>query len=323
MRPTLPRFMPRRSIRSTFFAAIVLAGVVATGRGQGISRSVDRAQLLRNQQPTLREESGTNSETEGVAPASPNDPDLGEQAILKRTDQYQPWSIVVSAPISYTSNVALVPTGEKSDTLFTPLFAVSYSPRFTQALYGNFSVSQQMFYYDRFTALNFGSFDAHAGVSYSIPQWHDLIFRGGYSYNRLTDTDFDEFFSSHSLVGGAELPFRIGRAQQISVGVDTSINLDSEPAPPGRNEYSAFFGYTAQVARNLTFNAVVRLAVRDYTDLDRTDVSEILAVSATYYLRPWLSLNVAATYAHNDSNRDVFDYDVGNGGGALSVNFRF
>src|SRR3954452_25136601 len=256
MRPTLPRFMPRRFIRSSFFAAIILAGVVATSRGQGISRSVDRAQLLRNQQPTLREKSGTNSETEGVAPASPNDPDLGEQAILKRADQYQPWSIVVSAPISYTSNVALVPNGEKSDTLFTPLFAVSYAPRITQSLYANFSVSQQMFYYDRFTALNFGSFDARAGVTYSVPQWHDLIFRAGYAYNRLTTTDFDEFFSSHSLVGAAELPFRIGRAQQISVGIDGSFNLDANPEPPGRSEYGGFVGYSAHVARNLTFNAV-------------------------------------------------------------------
>jgi hypothetical protein len=304
-------------------AAILIATAATPARGQTISGSVDRAQLLRNQPPTLRDQAPGGTTEEGVAPASPNDPDLGEQAILKRADRYQPFTVVVSAPITYTSNVALVRTGEKSDTLFSPSVLFGYTPRITRTLYANVSIAQQMFYYDRFHELDFGSFDARAGFIYNIPQAHNLVLRADYGYNRLTDDDFDEFFASHSLNLAAEMPFRIGRAQQISVGLDSSFNLDSDPEEPGRHEYSAFAAYTVAIARSFGINAVFRLAVRDYTDVDRVDVSEILALGATYRFTQWLAVSAVATYANNNSDRDVFDYDVANGGGAVSVNFRF
>ena len=67
---------------------------------------------------------------------------------------------MVAAPISYTSNVALVPNHVEGDSLFTPSFAVLFVPKITGNLYASFSVLQQYFYYGRFTALDFGSFDA-------------------------------------------------------------------------------------------------------------------------------------------------------------------
>ena len=303
---------------------LVLAGGVVNADAQTpVTQSVDRAQLLRNQPPTLRDPATGTTTGEGVAPSSPNDPDLGEQAILKRAEQYNPFTVVVSAPLTYTSNVALVREGEKSDELFTPSFLFGYAPRITRTLYGNVSVAQQMFYYRRFDELNFGSFDARAGLIYNMPQLHNLVLRADYGYNRLTDEDLDEFFSSHTLNLGAEMPFRIGRAQQISVGIDSAFNLGANPDAPGRNDYSAFAAYTVSLARSFAVNAVFRLAVRDYTEVDRVDVSEIFALGATYRFTEWLAFSAVATYAHNDSDRDIFDYDVANGGGALSVNFRF
>ncbi len=309
--------------RSSTIAIFVFAMVVTAAAQTPISQNVDRAQLLRNQPPTLRDQGAGTESGESVAPASPNDPDLGEQAILKRSDEYKPWSISVSAPVSYTSNVALTSRNEKSDEIFTPSLAVAFAPRLTPTLYGNFVLSQQMFYYRRFGELNFGSFDARAGLTYSVPRAHNLIFRADYAYNRLTTDSFDEFFSSHSLNFGAEIPFRIGRAQQLSIGTDASFNLTSDPAPPGRNEYSVYAAYSAAVARNLTINGVFRLAVRDYTEVDRVDVSEIFALSATYRVTAWMAVNLVVSYAHNDSNRDIFDYDVVNAGVAASVTFRF
>ena len=326
---TLPRKLPRCADKITFFArfslcaALILGGLASGAAQTPISPAVDRAQLLRNQPPTLRDPASGTTSGESVAPSSPNDPDLGEQAILKRAEQYQPFTVVVSAPLTYTSNVALVRTGEKSDTLFTPSVLFAWTPRITPALYGNVSIGQQMFYYNRFDELDFGSFDARAGLIYNIPPAHNLVLRADYAYNRLTDEDFDEFFASHSLNLGAEMPFRIVRAQQISIGLDTVFNLDSDPEPPGRNDYSAFAAYTVALARSFGINAVFRLAVRDYTDVARVDVSEILALGATYRFTQWLAVSAVATYAHNDSDRDIFDYDVANGGGAVSVNFRF
>ncbi|HEX8280894.1 MAG TPA: hypothetical protein VF551_05930 [Chthoniobacterales bacterium] len=302
----------------------MLAGFVGSARAQApISQNVDRAQLLRNQPPTLRDSPATAATDEDQAPASPNDPDLGEQAILKRADQYQPFTVATSAPISYTSNVALVRSGEEDDILFTPSVSVAYAPRITKTLYGTFSVGQQVFYYDRFDELDFGSFDVRAGLAYTLPQLRNLVLRADYAYNRLTDDDYDEFYSSHSLNFGGEIPFRIGRAQQISAGADFSFNLDSDPDGPGRHDYSGFVSYSVSLTRAFSMSAVARLAVRDYVESDRLDVSGIFALSANYRFTRWLSASAISTFATSNSNRDVFDYDVANVGAALALNFRF
>ena len=307
-----------------FVAFLFFAGIVNV-RAQGTPGSAqDRAQLLRIQSG-LREEAPSPTGTDDThAVATPNDPDLGEQEILKRSDSYQPWTVSLAAPISYTSNVALSRNNEQGDALFTPGIGVSFVPKIAGTLYATFSVGKQVFFYDRFSELDFASFDARAGLTYTLPRLHNLYLRAEYYYNRLTPTDsLDEFFSNHAIDLGAELPFQIGRAQQISVGTDLSFSVHADPAAPERHDFSAYVGYSVNLTRSLTANAVARLAVRDYVEIDRTDVSGIFALGATYRFTKWLSANAIASFAVNDSNLDVFDYQVGNIGGALSLTFRF
>jgi hypothetical protein len=315
----------RKFVRRAAVAALLLLLVAVDAGAQTPTQAVDRAQLLRAQPPMLRDD-GTGATTTGggFAVTSPNDPDLGEQAILKRTEEYQPWTFILSAPISYTSNVALVRTGAEGDVLFTPNIGVLYAPRFTRTLYGTFSVGQQYFYYDRFGELDFGSFDVHAGVTYTLPQFYNLILRGGYHFNRLTSgLGFDEFFSNHAIMLGAELPIRFGRAQQLSLGLDADFSIAADPEPPRRHDFSAFAGYAVNVTRSITLNAVGRLALRDYVHTDRSDFSAILALGGTYRISQVLSANAIATFATNNSDIDVFDYDVVNIGGALTLTLRF
>jgi hypothetical protein len=307
----------------TLLALLACAGIVTT-RAQTITGAQDRAQMMRNQ-PSLRDEETepTGADNSGVV-ATPNDPDLGEQQILKRSDSYQPWTIVVAAPISYTSNVALTPHHVEGDALFTPSFAVLFVPRITGNLYATFTLSQQYFYYATFSELNFGSFDARAGLTYTVPQLHNLYLRAEYDFNRLTtDSSMDEFFADHAIDLGAEVPFPIGRAQQITAGVDARLLIHSDPSLPGRDDFSLFIGYTVNLTRNLTGNAVARLAVRNYVDVDRTDVSGIFSLGATYHVSKWFSVSAVSSFATNDSNIDVFDYNVFNIGGAVSGLFRF
>src|SRR3954462_15174689 len=118
----------------------------------------DRAQLLRSQSPPstdpYSEENGVDN---GRAVGTENDADVGEQEILKRVERYEPFSVSIATPFSYTSNVALVRNGEQSDVIFSPAAAVTYAPRFTSTLYGSFTIQHQEFYYDKFSALDFGS----------------------------------------------------------------------------------------------------------------------------------------------------------------------
>jgi hypothetical protein len=293
-------------------------------KGQQVSVQ-DRAQLLRSSSPAstdpYSEENGVDNER---AVESPNDADIGEQEILKRVERYEPFTASVATPFYYTSNVALARNGEQSDVLVAPAAGVTYAPRFSQTLYGSFTVQHQEFYYDKFTALNFGSFDFRAGLSYILPKAHNLVLHAEYDYNRLTfSNSFNDFFSNHSIFLSAELPFRIGRAQQVSLGADTNVSLGASPSAPQRDEFDVYVGYYVSLTRSLSVGAVGRVFVRDYRSLDRTDVSEVLALTANYRINKYFSAGAASTLAWSQSSSSVFDYNVANIGGALSLTFKF
>lgn len=300
-------------------------GVSPLLEAQNTTDDVDRARLLRsNSNLRLNGQVSPEGEQEGYAAESPNDPDLGEQRILKRQEQYQPFTLSIAAPMYYTSNVALVREGEQGDLLIAPAFSIGYRPRITKTFFGEFSLQEQWFYYDEFTQFDFASFDAIAGFVYYLPQLHYLTLRAHYDYNRFTGTgDFRAFFSQHSLLFNAEVPFRFGRAQQLSFGAEARVSLDADPEGPERDDYEGYVGYSVNLSRSFSLTATGRLAVRDYRVGDRTDVSEIFGLSANYRIREWLSISAISTFAWNQSNHSVFDYSVINIGGGVGVNAKF
>jgi len=312
-----------------FLAALICAAAMsifaANGFAQTVSGSVDRADIAQGRsQPFGGPFTGEGVE-DGHAASSPNDSDIGEQEILKRENQYLPWSASLATPIFYTSNVALTPNGEISDVVFAPIAAFFYEPQFTRTLYGHFGAREQVFFYGDNHAFNFGSLDCEAGLTYLVPQWHNLILRGWYDFNRLTLDDRlgDEFFENQGLILNAEVPFRLGRAQQVSIGADANLSLGADHQSPRRNDYEGYVGYSVGLTRAFSVNAVGRVVVRDYHQNGRTDVSEIVSAAATYRFTDWFSASVISSFAHNDSNQDAFDYDVGNVGGALQLVVRF
>jgi hypothetical protein len=322
--PGASHFVGLRSRLTVCLMTAVMAASVTSLNAQQVSVQ-DRAQLLRTpvgpQNDPYSEENGVDN---GRAAESPNDPDIGEQEILKRIERYEPFTVSIATPFYYTSNVALSRNGERGDVLFAPAAGITYAPRFTSTLFGSFTVQRQEFYYDKFSVLDFGSFDVRAGLFYTLPKLHNLMLRAEYGYNKLTlSNSFNGFFSNHSLFLGAELPFRIGRAQQFSLGADTNISLHSDPSPPGRHEFDVYAGYSVNLTRSFTLAAVGRIFIRDYSDIDRTDVSEVLAITASYRITKYFSAGAAGTFAWSQSSRSVFDYNVANIGGALSLSFKF
>ncbi len=303
-------------------AALILAGQPAQGQAPPGSAQ-NRAELLGRQ--AYPGPSATPSfETEGYPVTSPSDKDIGEQQILKRTEEYKPFTISVYSPFYWTSNAALVSRGEQDDVLFAPGVTLMYEPRITKTLYAQIGVVQQFFFYDQLTELNFASLDVIAGLHYYLPQFHNLSLRAYYDYNRLTDTqNFDEIFVNHSIILNAELPFRIARAQQILAGVALNLSVDGNPEAPRRNNYSLYANYDLALSRSFSLDAGFQFVVRDYYAGDRTDVNEILAVSANYRVRDWLTLSALSSFAWNQSNHSVFDYSVANIGGGVSLTLKF
>jgi hypothetical protein len=313
--------MNRSRCLIALFAASLLAYFVPQGLAQNPR---DQAELARQSQSPGGPVVETSGVSDGQAVASPNDPDLGVQQILKRQDEYQPFTIAVGVPFYYTSNVALVSSGEVSDFIVAPTVGLFYDPRFTKTFYGHLGVREQLFYYSDNSGFNFGAFDFEAGVTYFLPQFHNLILRALYDYNRLTRKDsFDAFFENHGLLLNVELPFHIGRAQRVAIGADVNISMAGEPDNPRRHDFDAYIGYGINVTRAFSVDAVQRVVVRQYVLTDRVDVSEILAVTASYRIAKWCTASVIGSLAANQSNKDVFEYEVGNFGGAGSFNLKF
>jgi hypothetical protein len=318
-----------------------LCGFVATlcvlvfaSANEGWAQTANQAQLTREQAPSAFPGTVPPSGAEGgnVA-AAPGDADLGEQQILKRVEEYKPFTISAGAPFYWTSNVALTRSGEQSDFVVAPAVAAFYEPRITSTLYGLIDVREQLFYYDQFDNFNFGSFDFEVGFRYLVPQWHNLLLRLEYDYNRLTEKNsFAAFFQNHAFIIDASVPFQFGRAQTLTLGIDLNISAaaDESGQPPNinaisaqRSDYAAYVGYSAVLTRSFFINAVGTLVVRQYYEGDRADISEILALTANYRVNKYLTVSAVSTLAASQSNQSVFDYEVANLGGAVALQVKF
>src|SRR5881296_3674562 len=276
-----------------------LSGLVATlcalfftFANEGSAQTANQAQLTREQAPSAFPSTVPSGPESGNVVAAPGDADLGEQQILKRTEEYQPFTISAGVPFYWTSNVALTRSGEQSDFVVAPSAAAFYEPRITNTLYGLVDVREQLFYYDQFDNFNFGSFDFEVGLRYLVPQWHNLLLRIEYDYNRLTEKNtFEAFFQNHAFIIDAEIPFRFGRAQTLTLGADANISAAATEShqPPNinaisaqRTDYAVYLGYSAVPTRSFFVSAVGTIVVRQYYDGGRVDLSEILALTANY-----------------------------------------
>jgi hypothetical protein len=119
--------------RNLAIVLCLVTGVLVCGKAKGqtgqTSQDVDRSQIFRSE-PSIRpgEPISQGSNAFGYAAPSANDADLGVQAILKRQEQYQPFTLSGSLPYYWTSNVALVRSGEVSDVLRTATLIAEFPP---------------------------------------------------------------------------------------------------------------------------------------------------------------------------------------------------
>src|SRR6266851_952939 len=92
-----------------FLAHQPAQGQVPSGQTQ------DRAQLLGGQANPTVPTVTPSGEAQGYAVTSPSEKDIGEQQIMKRMEEYSPFTVSVYSPFFWTSNVALVSSGEEDD----------------------------------------------------------------------------------------------------------------------------------------------------------------------------------------------------------------
>ena len=89
---------------------------------------------------------------------------------VNRNVSREPWSFRLDSGASYTTNVALVPEGEREDWLYRSGATVNYTPHIRGNLFGSASIGQYLYRYDEYDLLDFDLFSAEAGLFYILPK---------------------------------------------------------------------------------------------------------------------------------------------------------
>ncbi len=323
--------------RPFFLAAVLslLACPVLPVRAQQFAAQTAAGQIERSRlpNPTLPlapsalssgEPSEAGNTENAVAPATSGDNDLGVQSLLRAPERPQPWSVFADGGVVFTTNVALTPRNQQSDTFFVGEGGVGFEHKLTPALNFSASVRQQYFAYDRFDQLDFGSLNFGLGLAYTAHQLDDIILSAQFGFTRLTRRGVwdNEFFRDGSLDLSAQKLFTFGRAQLVSVGGDIGLNV-SVPHVAEREEFGLSTGYVLQITRNLSLQTGARAAYYLYAATGRSDFNFSGSAGATYAFGPWCSVGASISGTVDRSSREVFDYDVFNTGASVFFRLKF
>lgn len=276
---------------------------------------------LRAATGSVRLRSQTTKERDGSSAA---DSEFGEQRIVQRRAQVEPWSTVADAQLFTTDNVALTPTGEQRDWYLRYGLAVSYTNRIKGPLFIDLSLQQYLFRYSKFDALDFDLTRFDGGLLVQAPWLSNAFFFARYTLQRITEPGLGTaFFTNHAADLGVQKVWKISRGQQVFAGVAANLALDTSPGSGARNEYSATLGYSARLTERVTASASYRGSWNDYAEGPRTDWNHIVAAGVTYDATDWLRLGVNASFSHNDSNTSFADYDNFVAGCSIALRLAF
>ncbi|HEX8310651.1 MAG TPA: hypothetical protein VF614_04985 [Chthoniobacteraceae bacterium] len=307
--------------------ALVLALLMAApGVAQQVDTQIEQSRRFDQQATPLRDTSaaaGTETFDE-VAPSSPGDSDLGTQAILKSQYAAKRWFIFGDLAGFHTNNVALTSRNKFDDQFLVATFGFSYQQKITDQLEADFTIRGATFRYCEFDQLNFTSIDAGAGLTYRIPQLANTTAFLRYNFNDLiSEESGDEFFQNHTITAGVQKVFPLARAHAVIVGASAQWGF-ADPKEAERDEYGVYLGYHVDFTRALQAQVFYRSAYYRYSAKpQREDFNQNVSANLRYKLTSWASLNASASLGFNRSNQDVYDYDVANTGGGLTLEVRF
>jgi hypothetical protein len=315
--------MNPRHVLMTVVASGFLTGAASHGQEAGVAAArVEQAQRFRIGESSRAE---SRRRLDGVVddiPATPGDPDLGQQVILRKREKVTPFTLFANTSAFYTNNAALTDEFTVDDYFFVAEAGVSYQRQIVRDLYAETTIRQAVFRYAEYEALDFESLNVGAGLTYIVRPLWGIALTARYNYNRLTDgQEHDEFFTNQTLTLNVLKTFELSKAHYFYAGYSSVFGW-SDPVAPQRDEHGIFAGYRANLTRSLAAEVFYRGAYFDYVN-DRGDWNQTLALSFRWEPAKWISLSLSASLGFNNSNRDVFDYEVFNGGLGLAGNITF
>lgn len=310
-------------IRAIFFSLAVVVTPVFAQEAARTGARVEQAQRFRSDEASQAEARERLAPAFGdEIPSTPGDPDLGQQVLLKKREKITPFNVFANVSGYFTNNAALTDVNMVHDYFMVAEAGASYQRQIVKDLYGEVTIRQAVFRYSEFNELDFDSMNVGAGLTYVLRPIWGVAATARYNYNRLTDgADHDEFFTNQTLTLGLQKTFEFSKAHYFYVGYSSVFGW-SDPVAPQRDEYGIFAGYRANLTRSISAEFYYRGAYFDYVN-DRGDWNHTLAFSVKWEPVPWASLSASASLGFNDSNRDVFDYSVFNGGVGLAGMLNF
>ncbi len=287
-----------------------------------IRRDATAQSLLRDQQEKVR---SVLADENPFAPESPGDSDIGQQLILKRNVKNEEFAVLLDSGYFFTDNAAQTHRGARSDSFFVGGGAISWQPRITKLIYGNLSVAEHWYRYDKYSALDYESGEAAAGIIVLMPEIWNTLWHVNYFYQRITQgIDNNAIYDTHNINLGVQKTVLFDRKNSLNLGLMTSIALDASPSELQRNEYSAAIGWNYKIKHTMLFSLSYRLLCYDYQNYDgRVDWSNNFGATFVYRPREWLELAASWNYALNESNKEAFSYNAQLAGPAVSVRMNF
>ncbi len=308
-----------RSLVTTVLLAAVLPSLSQEARTE-IARQ-PLPPMLRTRAPA------TEPERKAETIPSPSSPEaaseFGEQVVLVRQAQWDPWRADASVSAFYTDNVALAP--HRVDDWFMKYdVAVGYTNRIEGPWTLDANLTQSFVRYDQFDALDFDLLRAEAGVSYEADWLWDASVFARYSFYRITGPGYGkELLHQHSISVGVQKVWKVSQGQQLFAGIATEPSLEAVPSVAQRNEHSAFGGWAVQLTDDLSAQLGGRIGYHVSEHTDRSDWNYVAMAGVNYALTGWARIGVNGSIAWNESNKSVFTYRNAIAGVFVGVNINF
>ena len=319
-----------RSASGTLLACGSAAVALAASTFAARELPPDARRDVAAQTPVLR--LGWNADGEAPPPLLPQKKPLevlgsgsefGEQAILLRRAQVEPWSASLGTLLNYTNNAGLTPVGQQRDWYLRAGLGVAYTNRVKGALFVDVALTHDLFRYAKFDALDFDHTRIEAGLLFQWPGLDGAFFATRYAYERIAEPFGGSLFDSHRVILQLQKVWKISRGQKVFAGVSADVALSADPSAAQRDEYSSIVGYTARLTQRCSAQASYRLGWYRYDEGGRADWNQIAAAGLTLDATDWARLSITTSLSRNTSNRHFAEYDNFVAGLGLNLHLSF
>lgn len=252
------------------------------------------------------------------------DSDLGEQMPVSAAAGGVGAYAIGDVGLYYSSNPTYSNKGGKGDMYFVARGGGGIHPNVTGGLYLDAHVSQDVFQYSQLSSLNFSRFNAGGGLDYVFEDLGQLTASVRYEYERYLDGgNLAEFYVNNAVTAALTKQFLLNDTQALQLGAQASISLTAYPSIARRDGYDFWIGWRWRILEPLELQTYYVATLYYYPNEPRTDVTQNVGGSLTYYLTQWARVSASAGFGGNVSTDSYFSYTVVNLGGALSLDFRF